>query len=271
MAPRNPFVFTRDDYEQHVRTLAVPRVSQRSEYDEVELVEDCTLFDLYRQPRQPVTDPAATRTLLVRVLNAELTCPICLGIIRQTEVVMECLHRFCGDCIQRSLRVGKNECPSCRIHIPSKRSLRRDTNFDALIAKIYPNLDEFNEQEEKLIEELNRERHFHNARTTSTKMGVQNQQTLRRNVSLFLSRRLCRGWGFSYSLSVLLCGVERQEEALDRHRWRNIAVGRGGVIDVKWPQWRQAHTVLGRYCTSVQHRHERIHCTQEATHRGRDD
>ncbi|GLE04871.1 hypothetical protein PINS_up013852 [Pythium insidiosum] len=182
-APSNPYVFTREEYDSLVAKMPHPVISARSEYEEVELVEDCTLYDIYRQPRQPVTSPEVTRTLPVRVLNADLTCPICLGIIRNTEVVMECLHRFCGDCIQKCLRVGKNECPSCRIHIPSKRSLRKDTNFDELIAKIYPNLDEFQSQEEKLIEEINRTRHFNNALTQSTKMGVQSQQTMRRNGS----------------------------------------------------------------------------------------
>ena len=54
----------------------------------------------------------------------------------------QCLHRFCSECIQKCLRVGRKECPSCRIHVPSRRSLRYDTNFDAVIGKIYPNLDE---------------------------------------------------------------------------------------------------------------------------------
>ena len=54
----------------------------------------------------------------------------------------QCLHRFCSECIQKCLRVGRKECPSCRIHVPSRRSLRYDTNFDAVISKIYPNLDE---------------------------------------------------------------------------------------------------------------------------------
>ena len=80
-----------------------------------------------------------------RLLNSDLTCPICLGILNKTKIVMEvfisyssstlsinsltrfflqCLHRFCADCIQKCLRVGKKECPSCRIHVPSRRSLR---------------------------------------------------------------------------------------------------------------------------------------------------
>jgi len=58
-------------------------------------------------------------------------------------VVMECLHRFCGDCIEKYLRVGSNPaCPSCRVRIPTRRSLRADVNFDAIVSTIYPDLDE---------------------------------------------------------------------------------------------------------------------------------
>ncbi|DAZ93721.1 TPA: hypothetical protein N0F65_009647 [Lagenidium giganteum] len=180
-APRNPYEFTRDAYIELIKNMPKENYSKRSEYEEIELIEDCTLYDLYRQPRQPVTDPTVTRTVPVRVLNADLQCPICLCVVRNTMVVMECLHRFCGECIQKCLRLGMKECPKCRIHIPSKRSLRRDENFDDLIQKIYPDLDEFEQNELKLIEESNRARHFHNAFTESAKMGAQNQATQRRN------------------------------------------------------------------------------------------
>ncbi|GMF43077.1 unnamed protein product [Phytophthora fragariaefolia] len=179
--PRNPYTFTREDYDNLVRQTPNCQLSRRSRYEEVELVDDCTLFDIYRQPRAPVTDPAATKTLSVRQLNADLTCPICLGIIKETMVVMECLHRFCGECISTAIRHSKRECPSCRIHIPSKRSLRPDANFDALIRKIHPNLAEFERNEDQIIEQLNRSRHFNNAYTESTRMGVLSQAASRRN------------------------------------------------------------------------------------------
>ncbi|KAF1793681.1 Zinc finger, C3HC4 RING-type [Phytophthora cactorum] len=179
--PQNPYTFTREDYDSLVARTPNCQISKRSKYEEIELVDDCTLFDIYRQPRAPVTDPNATKTLSVRQLNADLTCPICLGIIKETMVVMECLHRFCGECISTAIRQSKRECPSCRIHIPSKRSLRPDTNFDALISKIYPNLAEFERNEDQITEQLNRSRHFNNAYTESTRMGVLSQAATRRN------------------------------------------------------------------------------------------
>lgn len=87
--------------------------------------------------------------LLVRLsdIRKEVQCPICLGIIRKTRTVMECLHRFCRECIDKSMRMGNNECPACRKHCASRRSLRDDPNYDALIAAVYPDIDQYEEEE----------------------------------------------------------------------------------------------------------------------------
>lgn len=66
---------------------------------------------------------------------------------------MECLHRFCRECIDKSMRLGNNECPSCRTHCASRRSLRDDPNFDALIAALYPDIDKYEDEENALLEE----------------------------------------------------------------------------------------------------------------------
>ncbi|XP_051135483.1 putative E3 ubiquitin-protein ligase RING1a [Andrographis paniculata] len=86
-------------------------------------------------------------------IRKEFQCPICLGIIRKTRTVMECLHRFCRACIDKAMRLGNNECPACRTHCASRRSLRDDPNFDALIAVLYPDIDKFEEEELALDEE----------------------------------------------------------------------------------------------------------------------
>ncbi|GFP97134.1 putative E3 ubiquitin-protein ligase ring1a [Phtheirospermum japonicum] len=77
----------------------------------------------------------------------------CLGIIRKTRTVMECLHRFCRECIDKSMRLGNNECPACRTHCASRRSLRDDPNYDALIAVLYPDIDKYEEEELAFHEE----------------------------------------------------------------------------------------------------------------------
>ncbi|KAJ9565854.1 hypothetical protein OSB04_001820, partial [Centaurea solstitialis] len=75
------------------------------------------------------------------------------GIIRKTRKVMECLHRFCRECIDKSMRLGNNECPACRAHCASRRSLRDDPNYDALIAILYPDIDKYEAEELAFHEE----------------------------------------------------------------------------------------------------------------------
>jgi len=118
-------------------------------------VTGLSLYESHREPRPPITDDSTT-TLQVRNLNIELTCPVCLGILHNTMTVMECLHRFCSGCISKSLRLGKKECPTCRVKCSSRRHLRPDPNFDGIIAQIYPNLEEFEAKEESMIEQINR-------------------------------------------------------------------------------------------------------------------
>ncbi|RDX99307.1 putative E3 ubiquitin-protein ligase RING1a, partial [Mucuna pruriens] len=79
---------------------------------------------------------------------------ISVGIIRKTRAVMECMHRFCRDCIEKSFRLGNNECPACRTHCSSRRSLRDDPNFDSLITILYPNIDEYEEEELALSDDV---------------------------------------------------------------------------------------------------------------------
>ena len=67
-----------------------------------------------------------------------LSCPICLSIVRQPTAT-ECLHRFCYDCIETALRLGKKECPSCRMPVATRRAFRRDDNFERLVHTLYPN------------------------------------------------------------------------------------------------------------------------------------
>lgn len=67
-------------------------------------------------------------------LERYLECPICLEILKDTHVVPSCQHRFCGKCIQESLRKCNNECPSCRVHVSTRRSLRTDEVFESLVS-----------------------------------------------------------------------------------------------------------------------------------------
>jgi Zinc finger, C3HC4 type (RING finger) len=71
----------------------------------------------------------------------ELKCPICLDVIEKTYTVDSCLHRFCGECLHRSLRTDlgpkeHHECPSCRAKMPSKRSSKADPLYDVVVSRL---------------------------------------------------------------------------------------------------------------------------------------
>jgi hypothetical protein len=96
-----------------------------------------TLYDVHRKPR-PVLWGRIQRPL--KELRSEFRCVICLGYIRNTRVVMECLHRFCDECIGMALRLGRKECPMCKAPIPTRRSVAADPNFDDLLQSIMGDL-----------------------------------------------------------------------------------------------------------------------------------
>ncbi|NXW52759.1 RNG2B ligase, partial [Nyctiprogne leucopyga] len=85
-----------------------------------------------------------------------------------------CLHRFCSHCIVTALRSGNKECPTCRKKLVSKRSLRPDPNFDALISKIYPSRDEYEAHQDRVLAKLSR-LHNQQALSSSIEEGLKMQ------------------------------------------------------------------------------------------------
>lgn len=70
------------------------------------------------------------------------------------------------------------ECPTCRKKLVSRRSLRRDSNFDALISKIYPSRDEYEAHQRRVLERLNR-LHNKDALSSSIEEGLRQQARYR--------------------------------------------------------------------------------------------
>lgn len=114
---------------------------------------ELSLYELHRTPQEAITDNTEI-AVSPRSLHSELMCPICLDMLKNTMTTKECLHRFCHNCIITALRSGNKECPTCRKKLVSKRSLRPDPNFDALICKIYPSRDEYEAHQERVLEKL---------------------------------------------------------------------------------------------------------------------
>ncbi|XWS12620.1 hypothetical protein CRYUN_Cryun37aG0105700 [Craigia yunnanensis] len=129
-------------------------------------------------------------------IRKEVQCPICLGIIRKTRTVMECLHRFCRECIDKSMRMGNNECPACRTHCASRRSLRDDPNYDTLIAALYPDIDKYEEEELTFHEEeitRNKQIQASIAQTFHQQSEVQGRRrTVKATASAIIRKSHCR-------------------------------------------------------------------------------
>ena len=127
---------------------------------------ELSLYELHRTPQETITDNTEI-AVSPKSLHNELMCPICLDMLKNTMTTKECLHRFCQECIITALRSGNKECPTCRKKLVSKRSLRPDPNFDALISKIYPSRDEYEAHQERVLWKLNKHHNPHNALTLS--------------------------------------------------------------------------------------------------------
>ncbi|KAA0172148.1 hypothetical protein FNF28_00151 [Cafeteria roenbergensis] len=108
---------------------------------------------LQRKPR-PLPEGREV-TIQLGKLDDELRCPICRDVLKHTHVVMQCMHRFCRRCIERAVRAS-HCCPFCRESIPSRRSTRPDKAFDGLIGMLYPDLDVYEAEEERRLEDFSR-------------------------------------------------------------------------------------------------------------------
>lgn len=144
-------------------------------------------YELHRTPQEAITDSTVI-AVSPRSLHSELMCPICLDMLKNTMTTKECLHRFCQDCIITALRSGNKECPTCRKKLVSKRSLRPDPNFDALISKVYPSRDEYDALQERVLAKLNKS-HSNAALSNSIQEGIRLQsinrpQRVRKHASM---------------------------------------------------------------------------------------
>ncbi len=62
-----------------------------------------------------------------------------------------------------------------RVHIPSRRALRSDPNFDKLIGKIYGDITALEQKEETEIKIYNEARNINNAYAESRRKGMLHQ------------------------------------------------------------------------------------------------
>lgn len=91
-----------------------------------------TEYEQVRSPQEISID--SELTIPSKSLQSQITCPICKETLSQTRAAPECLHRFCGKCVDKAI---KKSCPICYKRLPSNlRSFKRDPKFDQLISII---------------------------------------------------------------------------------------------------------------------------------------
>ncbi|KAL0001975.1 hypothetical protein SO802_015756 [Lithocarpus litseifolius] len=172
---------------------------EENEEEEEEEEEDAEAEDSQGSPSSILQEKPEFVFVQLTDIRKDVQCPICLGIIKKTRTVMECLHRFCRECIDKSMRMGNNECPACRTHCASRRSLRDDPNYDALIAALYPDIDKYEEEELAFHEEemtRNKQRQSEalvKRRQLGNTPGTFTTRSQRNNRNTHSRRRNCRG------------------------------------------------------------------------------
>ena len=92
------------------------------------------------------------KKILYRDVRADTRCSICWGTVKNCVTVRVCLHRFCNDCVQESIRKNQMCCPECRAKVASRRDFVKDPKFDAIVSAIYEakgGAEAYDEKEEK--------------------------------------------------------------------------------------------------------------------------
>lgn len=147
---------------------------------------DC-LHIPYRPPLQPynqqdndnneLSDNNGTRNFITidsKAFQDDLKCPICLDEIDGTWTVMACLHRFCGECLHRYLRMNKtfHECPNCRTKIASRRSSNPDATFDEIVNLIANKADRDDRQDRQSNQDIVKSNLIATAGMTAAELSV---------------------------------------------------------------------------------------------------
>ena len=92
------------------------------------------------------------KKILYRDVRADTRCSICWGTVKNCVTVRVCLHRFCNDCVQESIRKNQMCCPECRAKVASRRDFVKDPKFDAIVSAIYAakgGAESYDEKEER--------------------------------------------------------------------------------------------------------------------------
>lgn len=78
----------------------------------------------------------SARNKIQSISEDDLSCPICCRIMERV-MVTNCSHRFCYECIVKSIYKSGKQCPICRSKLTSKRQLNSEPDLDKIISENY--------------------------------------------------------------------------------------------------------------------------------------
>jgi len=84
-----------------------------------------------------------TRKLLLKSVNAHITCYICKGYLVDATTVIDCLHTFCKSCLLKHFEENDNCCPKCECLIHQSHPshyVSFDRTMQDIVYKLAPNL-----------------------------------------------------------------------------------------------------------------------------------
>jgi len=151
------------------------------------VLEGLTAYDMHREPRSLILDDR-TKSVPINQVSQSLTCPVCRELPTRTMTVMKCLHRFCAECIDNSLRIGNKECPTCRGECATRRALRPDTQFDQLLSRLYPDRQAYEARVDEIENEIATARQ-HNVLAATVREGIARQRANARALKNSARRR----------------------------------------------------------------------------------
>ena len=135
--------------EQPLEPPTTTRVGEKEELEEKRL--EATNGD-EKEEEEEEQQGKTKKVVLYRDVRADTRCSICWGTVKNCVTVRVCLHRFCNECVQESIRKNQMCCPECRAKVASRRDFVRDPKFDEIVNAIYAakgGAESYDEKEEK--------------------------------------------------------------------------------------------------------------------------
>ena len=120
--------------EQPLEPPTTTRVGEKEELEEKRL--EATNGD-EKEEEEEEQQGKTKKVVLYRDVRADTRCSICWGTVKNCVTVRVCLHRFCNECVQESIRKNQMCCPECRAKVASRRDFVRDPKFDEIVNAIY--------------------------------------------------------------------------------------------------------------------------------------